>query len=40
MALRSECGMPRMSQARMPEMVRNRKMTPEMNTAPSACSQV
>ncbi len=40
MALRSECGMPLTSQTRMPEMVRIRKITPEMNTAPSACSQV
>lgn len=40
MALRSECGMPLISQTRMPEKVRNRKITPEMNTAPSACSQV
>ncbi len=40
MALRSECGMPLTSHTRMPEIVRNRKITPEMNTAPSACSQV
>jgi len=40
MALRSECGMPLTSQTRMPDIVRNRKMMPEMNTAPSACSQV
>ena len=39
MALRSECGMPLISQTRMPEKVRNRKITPEMNTAPSACSR-
>ena len=40
MALRIECGMPSISQRRTPVTVRIRKITPEMNTAPSACCQV
>ena len=39
-ALRSECGMPAISQARAPVMVSSRNTMPEMNTAPSACCQV
>ncbi len=36
-ALRNECGMPSTSQRRIPVTVRNRKIMPEMKTAPSAC---
>ena len=39
-ALRMECGMPAISQLRIPVTVRSRKIKPEMNTAPSACCQV
>ncbi|MNI55010.1 hypothetical protein D3C73_1099360 [compost metagenome] len=39
-ALRRECGMPLTSHTRMPDIVNIKKITPEMNTAPSACSQV
>ncbi len=40
MALRSMRDAFHASHTRMPDIVRIRKITPEMNTAPSACSQV
>ena len=40
MALRMDRGIPSISQRRTPVSVSKRKITPEMNTAPSACCQL
>jgi hypothetical protein len=39
-ALRSDCGMPRMMSSRKPVKVTTRNRQPEMKTAPSATCQV